>query len=176
MMKLLPHVLALSLIVYSTSSLSAATVSYPETNPAVTLELPKGWTVARQAGDVLIITPDVKNALIMVRRPEVMKDERGIKAELLAATEEAKRMFSLHDVQVVGGPEEKEIGALKSLWNTYTAKDDKGQPAHFQVIILAASEHELFVITELYNDEHQLETISDRMAILMSLKPVSGSK
>ncbi|MEY2565315.1 MAG: hypothetical protein QOH88_3508 [Verrucomicrobiota bacterium] len=175
-MKLLPHVLALALMGYSNSSLSAATVSYPETNPAVTMELPKGWTVARQAGDVLIITPDVKNALIMVRRAEVMKDERGVKAELLATAEEAKRMFSLHDVQVGGAPEEKEIGELKSLWNMCTAKDDKEQPAHLQVIIMAPREHEFFVITVLYNDEHQLETIADRTAILMSLKPVAGSK
>jgi hypothetical protein len=173
-MKLLPHVLALSLSICATSSLPAAVVSYPESNPAFTLDLPKGWTVARQGGGVLMLTPEGGNAVLMLRRAEHMKDERDAKTEMAAMVEEAKKIFTLHDVEAKGAPKEKEIGEIKCLEGTYSAKDDKGNGAHFQLTLFAARAGEFFVMTELYNDAHEVETVFDRTLLVSSLKPVSG--
>jgi hypothetical protein len=169
-------VFAFCLFLGATSALEATIVSYPETNPVLNLDLPQSWKVARQDEGVLILTPEKGNALIMIRRAEHMKDERDAKIELAAMADEAKRMFTLHDVEAVGAATEKDLGSIKGLSGAYTAKDEKEQSAHFQLILFAARQGEFYVMTELYNDDHQLESILERTVLMKSLKPMSGSE
>jgi hypothetical protein len=51
--------------------------------------------------------------------------------------DEAKRMFTLHDV-VAGDTKEHEIRLMKGFSGSYEAKDEKGDGGHFQLILLAA--------------------------------------
>jgi hypothetical protein len=173
-MKRRDHVLAFCLFLGATSALTAAIVPYPETNPVLSVDLPPGWKVARQAEGVLVLAPEKGNALVMIRRAEHMKDERDAKTELAAMVDEAKRMFTLHDVEAVSAATERELGSIKGLSAEYAAKDEKEHRAHFKLILFAAHQGEFYVMTELYNDEHQLENILDRTVLMKSLKPIAA--
>lgn len=149
-------------------SLRAETVSYPEKDPAFTLETPDGWKTKSENGAIMI--GGSSDAAVLLQHVSDVKDETSAKAGLPKLAAAAAKTFNMKDAKEVTPVSAAEIGEFEGFATEYKGKDKDGEDAFWQLMIFAPKENDYYLVTVVCSDKDDKKTAADRDAIVKSLK------
>ncbi len=167
----LTRTLTLGLLVAAAAPLRAETASYPEKDPAFTVEVPEGWGMKRDNGALMLTTKD--DAAFLFQQVTDVHDAKTAKAGLPNLAAAAAKVFKLKEgATVTAPPAAMDLGDIKAFGTEYKGKDADNEDAFWQVVIFSpADDKDYYVMTAICSDKTDKKTAPARDAIVKSIKP-----
>jgi hypothetical protein len=153
---------------YWAHPLQAESVSYPEKNPAFTVDVPKGWEAKYQNGAVTISAE--ANAVVLLQYVETVHDDATAKAAIPQLANMQGQQFNMDNMRISYHCRDLEMGAFKGLMTDGRGIDKGGHDTLWQVMIFAPQPGKYYLVTAMWTNEDGDKTLADRNAILQSLK------
>jgi hypothetical protein len=166
--------LALSLIIAGAASLRAESVSYPEKNPAFTVDVPANWQTLFENG-ALKMAPKQGDVLVLFQHVTDVKDEAGAKAGLPRLAEQAGQTFSVKNGEVAVQPMQTDAGKFKTWMTAYRGKDKDNEDAFWYVATFAPKPGDYYLMTVVYSLKDEKNSAADRATIQTSIRPAASA-